>query len=364
MSVKSTLLSLHKRLLPEDTGQGFLPYIWLVYLSFLYFPFFIGPQPIQSWVVTIASSVLFVGVYFWEYWQGVKGGLLGIAIMCAMGSFVVDYSAGASVFFVFAGAFAFKAGSPKYALITLFAIVAYIGLFSYWRQLNLLFAFPAMFFTILIGGINIYQREMERKNRLLKLSQEELSKVAATAERERIARDLHDLIGHTLSMITMKTQLANKLIDRDIEAAKRELSDLEQISRQTLSDVRDAVTGFKSRDWAGEVANAKAVLQSSDIHFELDEDMTMPSGLANEVLAMALRELVTNVIRHSTASRCFLALRNNRDVLAFEFRDNGDSQTVKMGNGLNGLKERVEQLHGTLTLDNKAGFAVLIRIPL
>lgn len=364
MSLKSTLLRWHRRLLPEDIGQGYLPYIWLVYLSFLFFPFFIEAQPIENWVVTVSSAVFFVALYFWVYWQDSKLGLVGVLIMCALGSIVVDYSPGSSVFFVYAGAFAFKAGSPKKSLVTLVLIIAYIGLYSYIRALHPFFAFPAMFFTTLIGGINIYQREMEKKNKLLKLSQEELSRVAATAERERIARDLHDLIGHTLSMITMKAQLANKLADRDIGAAKRELADLEKISRETLSDVRDAVTGFKSRDFDAELANAKAVLQSSDIQFDVKAgECELPQAL-NSTLALALRELVTNVVRHSNATLVKLALRNNGDVVTFTFSDNGQVSQTTLGNGLIGLQERVEQARGQFELDTSAGFTIVIRMPL
>lgn len=363
MSLRSSLLSLHGKLIPEESGQGYLPYVWLVYLLFLFFPLFFQTHSVENWLVSIVSCVLFVGLYFWIYWQGVVGGLVGVAIICLMGSVVVDYTPGASVFFVYAGAFAFKAGSPKKAMLILGLIILYIGLYSYFRGLDWFFAFPAIFFTSIIGGINIYQREMEKKNRLIRLSQEELKRVAATAERERIARDLHDLIGHTLSIITMKTQLANKLIDIDIDRAKQELKELELISRQTLTDVREAVTGFKARDLASELANAKEVLQSSDIRFIVDVAKPLPSGKANQILAFALRELITNVVRHSHATQCKLIIDNTKSETHFVFSDNGDCDTAELGNGLSGLKERVESAKGSFNLNTKIGFSIEIGLP-
>lgn len=364
MNVKLHLLKIHHKLLPADIGQGYLPYIWLCYLGFLFFPFLFDNKPAEHLIICIAACILFLVLYFWSYWQKQIGGLIGIALMCILGSFTVQYSAGASVFFVFAGAFSFKAGSPVKAVAVLSTIVVYLFFFTVWQNLPVFFWFPAIFITVLIGAINIYQREIEKKNRLLKLSQDELKKVASSAERERIARDLHDVMGHNLSVITIKSQLAKRLLDSDIQKAKQELIELEDISRRCLREVREAISGIKKRDFATELANAKAALQSSDITFNVDDDVpTIPPEI-NHTLAYCLRELVTNVIRHSTATECVLKLTIKNKILEFVFSDNGLVTELNFGNGLNGIQERIEQHGATLKMNHKHGLITQIIVPL
>ncbi|MFC3093810.1 sensor histidine kinase [Alteromonas sediminis] len=364
MSSQSMWLKIHHKLLPQDSGQGYLPYVLLVYMWFLFIPFFFYAPPLSTWLITLIGAGCFLVIYFWTHWQhDVRRNLLSIMLICVIGSVVALENTGASVFFVYASAFAFKVGPPKTAMLVIGVIVSYVGGYAYLNSLSWYFTYPTMFFSTVIGGINIYQTEINRKNRLLKLSQEELSKVAAMAERERIARDLHDLIGHTLSMITMKTQLANKLIDKDIERAKKELKELETISRETLSDVRDAVTGFKNRDFTSELANAKVVFQNADIALNTDMRAQVPKGEVNKTLTLALREMVTNVMRHSNASECTINLFEEGDDIVLSFSDNGKVESLTMGNGLKGVQERAESCGGSLRLTFEHGYQLILRVP-
>jgi len=156
--------------------------------------------------------------------------------------------------------------------------------------------------TLIIGLIVNVERKSEEKDVALKLSHDEVRRLAATAERERIGRDLHDLLGHTLSLITLKLELARKLADRDTEGSKRELEEAERVARHALAEVRSAVTGIRSADLAAELASARLLLESSQVHLEYAPP---PQDLPPDVercLALVLREAATNIARHANAS--------------------------------------------------------------
>ena len=171
-------------------------------------------------------------------------------------------------------------------------------------------------FPLFIGAGNIFFAERNRMNRKLRKANEEIEHLAKLAERERIARDLHDVLGHTLSVITLKSELAGKLIDRDPAAGGKEIREVEQISRQALSDVRDAIRGYRSQGLgrgtgAGEVhaGNCRA-----------DACSAMPrrpatSGVQESVLSLAVREAVTNVVRHAQARTCRMRLEQQNGSL-------------------------------------------------
>ena len=124
--------------------------------------------------------------------------------------------------------------------------------------------------TLIIGLIINVERASADKDIALKLSHDEVRRLAATAERERIGRDLHDLLGHTLSLITLKLELARKLSERDPPGSRRELEEAERVARHALAEVRSAVTGIRSADLAAELASARLLLESSNVHLEYD----------------------------------------------------------------------------------------------
>ena len=140
------------------------------------------------------------------------------------------------------------------------------------------------------------------------MADEEIEHLAKVAERERIARDLHDLLGHTLSLITLKAELARKLVDRDPQRAKQEMLDVEQTSRAALADVREAISGYRGEGLAAELIRARKTLETAGI--SVDSDIAeLPLTPAQEtVLALALREAMTNVVRHAQARRCSVQL--------------------------------------------------------
>ena len=225
--------------------------------------------------------------------------------------------------------------------------------------------FMRRIFPVLIGAGNIFFAERNRMNRKLRKANEEIENLAKVAERERIARDLHDVLGHTLSVITLKSELAGKLIDRDPQRAGKEIREVEQISRQALSDVRDAIRGYRSQGLVAELAQAKTTLETAGLTVQCDAATTMKLPAVQEsVLSLAVREAVTNVVRHAQARTCRMRLEQQNGSCRLEIHDDGCGTSNGEGNGLRGMRERVEMLGGTLNRSTEAGTTLTITLPL
>ena len=215
----------------------------------------------------------------------------------------------------------------------------------------------------------------------LRAAQEEISRLAVSAERLRIARDLHDLLGHTLSLITLKSELARRLISVSPERADKEMGDVEAAARSTLQEVRDALAQYRRPGVAVELHAARDILDAAGLAFSTEVDEDALRGLdprREEVLAWTLREGVTNLVRHADARSCALRLQRDGKGVAVELANDGRAEGERaaadgpltrapsLGAGLAGLQERAESLGGTLEacfLDG-GGFRLRVYLPL
>jgi two-component system sensor histidine kinase DesK len=177
----------------------------------------------------------------------------------------------------------------------------------------------------------------------LRLAREELAKMAVNEERLRFARDLHDLLGHSLSLITLKSELAGRLLPEEPEKAETEVHDIEEVARQALREVREAVAGYRSPTLDEELAGAAEMLAAADIDFELENEAGLLPREIDGVLAWTVREGTTNVIRHSEAQNCHISLAREDGMVQATITDDGrgDSDQEAPGSGLSGLAERV-----------------------
>jgi two-component system sensor histidine kinase DesK len=203
-------------------------------------------------------------------------------------------------------------------------------------------------------------------------ARETVAKLAANEERLRLARDMHDLTGQSLSMITLKAELAAKRLNRLPASAERdailtEMNDVSRVSRQTLHDIREAVSGYRRPTLAIETITARSALEAAGIQLDDDPELTMRSGSidpeAEAVLAWCLREAVTNVIRHSRARHCRIRLTERGGELSLEIADDGrgfsgpvsgpvsgPGSGTATGSGLRGISERLSAADGHLSL--------------
>jgi two-component system sensor histidine kinase DesK len=219
--------------------------------------------------------------------------------------------------------------------------------------------------SFIVGAIVNAERTSEDKDAQLRLSHEEVRRLAATAERERIGRDLHDLLGHTLSLITLKLELSRKLFDRDPAAAKSEVEEAERVARHALAEVRSAVSGIRATDLAAELASARLLLESSRVHLDYDHP---PADLPEDVergLALILREAVTNIARHAEASSAKIDILREHAGVRMLIGDNGRGGIDRDGNGLCGMRERVRALGGILEIESPrhGGTRLLVKAP-
>lgn len=166
-------------------------------------------------------------------------------------------------------------------------------------------------------------------------------------ERDRVARDVHDLLGHSLTLVVVKSEVAEKMLDSDLERARTELAEIRTLARNALDEVRDTVTGLRVATLADELSSARTALEGAGITAELPDDPSVVDPVHRTVIAWALREAVTNVVRHSGARHCVVVLGPSSLVVG----DDGRGMGRREGNGLRGLRERVGQAGGQLVLE-------------
>ncbi|WP_370587397.1 sensor histidine kinase [Terrabacter sp. MAHUQ-38] len=170
---------------------------------------------------------------------------------------------------------------------------------------------------------------------------------ALVAERERVARDVHDVLGHSLTVVTVKAELAERLVDIDPDRARAELAEIQVLSRQALAEIRATVGGLRVARLGDELASARTALEGAGIQAHLPDDASAVDPRHRIVLAWVLREATTNVVRHSDADTCWVELTSNRLVV----RDDGRGlESRPEGNGIRGLRERVGAAGGTFSL--------------
>ena len=219
---------------------------------------------------------------------------------------------------------------------------------------------------LLVGIAAVAGRLLVEANQKLSQAREQIARLAVGEERLRFARDLHDLIGHSLSVIALKSELAGRLIKSSPGLAGHEVEDIEKVARDALREVREAVAGYRQPTLAAELAGAHEALMAAGIEFHVDQEHAPLTPAVEAVLAWTVREGVTNVMRHSQAKRCAIRISSRDGHITVEVVDNGRGGTLEAGSGLRGLRERVLERGGTLTAEPlpHEGFRLRVTLPL
>ena len=351
------------RLLPQDKGFGWYPYIWLIYLAGPPLNSWLSHASAWNWAITVLGMLIFLPLYFLGYWLESRGRLWVAAGMTLLGAGTAPINPGAAVYFIFASAVVGMKGDTRYSIRVLGLVLLIIAGESALLRLTPFFWVPAVVFTLMIGAINTNMTQRQRDQKRLVQAQEEVERMAKIAERERIARDLHDVLGHSLSVIVLKSELASKLAEADPARAVQEIRDVERISRQALAEVRSTVRGYQSRGWPAEVAQAETALRAAGVkaHCTVAPFGVPPSH--EGVLALVLREGVTNVIRHAQATSCEVSLRLADGICRLEIADDGCGRPGPEGTGLTGIRTRVEALGGEFRREMAGGTRLIITLP-
>ncbi|HVG43931.1 MAG TPA: sensor histidine kinase [Longimicrobium sp.] len=349
------------RLPAPDEAQGWLKYVWLVWLP----PVFAAPYASGSawqWAATVAGT----GAFLWSYFRGfrVSGGqvLPTIALHVGLAVAFAPWNDAAPTFLIYGASFAGRTGRRGDAVRAILAVML-VGALTAWAiHAPIYFWLCALVFTPLVGAVNLQAAESARANARLRLAQEEVEHLATVAERERIGRDLHDVLGHTLSLIVLKAELASKLAEIDPARAAREIRDVEQVSRKALAEVREAIRGYRGT-LDDEIARARSLLRAAGIQGELAVQLPPMDRAREEALALALREAVTNTVRHSGATLCRVRVAAEGGACTLTVSDDGRGGIAAEGHGLRGMRERVEALGGSVEWSRGRGATLRVVVP-
>ncbi|MCY9398521.1 sensor histidine kinase [Bacillus haynesii] len=235
--------------------------------------------------------------------------------------------------------------------------------------LNRLFYFLPFLVIMLISpyGIRSMNRRMELEQELDEANQQ-IKELVKREERVRIARDLHDTLGHTLSLLTLKSQLVQRTIASDPERARKEAREMETTSRAALKQVRELVSDMKTATIAEELIHIQQILRAADITFEYmgGSNFSNIPPVTQNIVSMCIREAATNIVKHSRATHCTISISQTDEKISIAIKDDGIgmNQQTPFGNGLRGMKERLALIDGALDVSTHNGTVLSIAVPI
>jgi len=342
-----------------------LPALMLVWTFWIFAtPMFQTGDAFPNWFwPTLASFVVFLWLFYRVYYRD-----RAQVVWCALGMVVLGFAVtpvnpGAQGYIIYGCAYLVFSGTTRVAVRNMLCVlVLYTIEWCVLLNFSWVYLISMLLVALAVAFMNInYLRRQEREAEL-RLSHDEVRRLAATAERERIGRDLHDLLGHTLSLIALKSELANKLFDRDPATAKQEMGDVERVARDALAQVRRAVTGIRAAGFAAELASAKLLLESNGVCLQCAvADVCMPADIET-ALAMAVREAVTNIQRHARAQHARVMLESEQGKLILRIEDDGCGGAIVPGNGLTGMRERLAAIGALLGVESQRGQGTTLKI--
>jgi two-component system sensor histidine kinase DesK len=309
---------------------------------------------------------LYISYVHWPY-RKVRLALVAAIFVLGMGS--IPFNLGGSSFFIYVAAmlpFCVESSAVLIGVLVLELVV--LGVESQLFPGNPFNYAITGVFTLVVGISNLFVAQGKRADLKLRQAQQENVALAAVAERERIARDLHDVLGHTLSVIVLKAELAGRLMGRDDVRAASEIADVERTARTALAEVREAIGGYRSKGLNAEVEQARLTLDAAGVLLECETRPPALPAREETVLSLAVREAVTNIVRHAHATRCTIRFATTQDGFAsFEVADDGRTPIEREGNGLRGMRERVQELGGRFRIESRhslgEGTTLVIELP-
>ena len=350
---------------PNIGGRSGTGYIWLAYSVF----FFVDPimrRNLRFWLVCLAIYAVFLVAYIsYMRARSAKQRYVLLAVFYVLGMVSVPINSSSTAFFVYSAAFLpFTVASLPTVIAVMAAQCLGIAIQGLLMHISPLTVGITIFVSIIVGTSNIFVAQQKRSQHKLRLAHDEIERLAALAERERIARDLHDVLGHTLSVIVLKSELAGRLLERDPERAAQEIGDVEKTARTALKEVREAIGGYRSQGLAAEVEMARNTLQTAGVALACESPVPKLTDEEETVLCLALREAVTNIVRHAHATQCRMRFAMTEDRYhSLLVEDDGPNTIRQEGNGLRGMRERVQSLGGRFSISNEHGTSLLVELP-
>ena len=319
--------------------------------------------------LAVGGLVAFIGGYFWAgpvaFVRGARGrpdvaaGTLGLL---AMAIALAEPEANWTILFV---AVAVVAGAivPWQRAVAAIALAAVLAMLARVAATGTPVGIVEAAFAVVISGLVVVSfGRLDRTARELTLAQAEVARLAAADERARIARDVHDLIGHSLSVIALKSELARRLVDVDPGRASTELRDVESVARGSLRDIRETVAGYRLITLETELAGTRMALSAAGFEMEVQQAIDVQDPTIEALLGWVVREGITNVIRHSAGTHCTIRIDALEGHVQVEIVDDGGGGHRHppdvpglAGSGLAGIRERLQAAGGRLEAGPLAG---------
>jgi len=348
-----------------DKLQQKMSWVYLINLIFYLIPLFTVRFAIWQYLSMAAALLLFVLCYFWAHRSHKRDMHWPIIAMTLIAVLITPVNPGSISMFAYVGFFIAFAYPLKHYVALLTALAGLLLLLNW--QLDIKWPYFISMGIPIVIAVSFFGRiELARQRQQVaeQQSADEIKQLAAMVERERIARDLHDILGHTLSSIALKADLAQKLLARNNAAdATIQLNELSQIARDALTQVRQSVSGFKHQGLTAEVGKLMARLRDAGFAAELTGEIPSLTNRQESAIILALTELVTNVIRHSRGTHCTLQFTRQADSWQICLSDDGNVDILHEGNGLSGLRERLAALGGNLAIAYQQGVQACISVP-
>lgn len=333
-------------------------WLWLAFSIYYFIPFFYAPLSWSFQGLLLLTYGLFVLLFLLASENcmrptglAFRGAVVGLLVM---GFLVVPLSAGSSSTFFTYAAFLLGFTLPLNRLLPLVGLLLLlVSIFYYYLGHHAPFVYvPVIVGTFTVGTWGYLEQLRLIAHRKELKSNEEMKSLAAIAERERIARDLHDLLGHTLSSIAVTAELAEKLLKHNREAeALEHIKALHQVARDGLGLVRQTVSGYKHRGLQGEVLRLCDTLRTRGFVVMVEGSIPALDPRSETIAILTLTELTTNVLRHSKGTHCTLSFAYDDGQTEIVFTDNGKIQELTPGNGLRGIQERLQSIGARLLVD-------------
>ena len=340
------------------------PWVWLLFLPFYAFPWIFDAPSTFALLASATGIAVFLTLYLVAGKTSNPSPFLLLGIL-AVAVALAPVGGNWSVIAVYAAAMAGEIRPPRKGIALIGLVCGAIAITGFAIGHHVVWWGPAVLLSAMVGGSNISAAALKDKNVQLLRAQDEVRTLSRVAERERIGRDLHDLLGRTLTLIVVKADLAERLSTRDPDAAIQEVRELRDAAREALRDVRDALSGTREQSFAHEIGATRAMLGSADIAFRIEGDpASVPPELAG-VLGMALREAVTNVVRHAEATECMITIAPQSGEVEVKIADDGRGGSFREGGGLSGMRTRLIAAGGSLDVRSSFdGTCLVARVPI
>ena len=310
-----------------------------------------------EWTLTALGVAAFLGLFVVVFVLRGRQLLWIVAGDVLLGALFAPFNSAASILFVYAASFVPFAlrGNPWQACAVIALVMAVLGIESWVLQLTAMVWAVGIGYSMIIGASNVWTSQQSIASERLRLAQDEIERLAKSAERERIARDLHDVLGHALSVVIRKAELAKRLVNVNPAQAQAEIAGVERVSREALAEIREALRGYRSHGLTAEIDGARSGLEDAGLAVECRVAAVKLTAAQDNVLALVLREAVTNVIRHAHATHCRLLVEEREGRCYVTVQDNGRGGVSAEGLGLRGISERMAAIGGTSACEDHQG---------